>query len=205
MKSTTITALAFSLSLGTAAFAQTTMDAQSDLQAGTGMPMEWEGEIGEAFFEDSERGVLRAESEIRSNFDELTIEQQAMVRAHCAQVDMAAADFDADLDTAPASETAQDLDLDDDSGDVASDLEMDTEIETGAAAPGTTPELDDEFDTGDAGVDADIETGATTPGMDDEFETETEFSQDLDEGAGDGMMDAQIEASIEQLCAWIDE
>lgn len=186
MKTTTITALAFSLSLGTAAFAQSTMDAQSDLQAGTGMPMEWEGEIGEAFFEDGERGVLRAESDIRSNFDELTIEQQAMVRAHCAQVDMAAADFDADLD-------------------VASDLEQDTEIETGAAAPGTTPELDDEFDTGDAGVDTDIETGATTPGMDGEFETETEFSQDLDEGVGDGMMDAQIEASIEQLCAWIDE
>jgi hypothetical protein len=204
MKTRIITALAFSLSLGTAAIAQTTMDTETEFNVGAGIPMEWEGEIGEAFFEDEELGILRTESDIRANFDELTIEQQAMVRAHCAQVEMAAADFDADLD-AGAAEVTQYLDLDDELDETTADLDVERDIETGAAAPGTTPELDDEFDTGAADVDTDIETGATTPGVDGEFETEAELTQDLDQMPGDGTMDAQIEASIEQLCAWIDE
>lgn len=259
MKTRIITALAFSLSLGTAAVAQTSMD--TDAEYGAGMPAGWEGEISEALFEDAELGVLHSEADVRDNFEGLGPDQQAMIRSHCALVDTAAYDAGAD-------DLAQDLDsdLDDDVADLglneeietgatdledlepaadletaqtdagvdgefetgAADLEteietdtaagtsLDEEIETGATIGstsdietdvetgtemGATSDLDSEFETGEAelGVDSEIETGATGAMDADEFETETEFTQEMD-----GTMDGQITASIEQVCAWID-
>ena len=64
MKTTILTALAFSLSLGTAAVAQTTMD--TDTEYGAGMPAGWDSEISEALFEDAELGVLHSEADVRT-------------------------------------------------------------------------------------------------------------------------------------------
>jgi len=261
MRTRIIAAAAFSLSLGTAAMAQTT---DMETGYGAGMPAGWEGEISEALFEDAETGVLRSEADVRDNFEGLGPDQQAMIRSHCALVDTAGAtgydagtgdlaqdldtDLDddvADLDTDAEIETGaadMDGDLDDGLDDDLADLDVDEEIETGAAdldtevetdtAAGTsldeeietgaaiggtsdvdtdvergadmgaTSDLDSEFETGEAdlGVDSEIETGATGTTDVDEFETETEFSQDMD-----AMGDAQITASVEQVCGWIDQ
>lgn len=257
MKTRIIAAAAFSLSLGTAAMAQTT---DMETGYGAGMPAGWEGEISEALFEDGDTGVLRSEAEVRDNFEELSPDQQAMIRSHCALVDTAgttgyragtddlAQDLDtdldddlADLDTDTEIEmgaTEMDGDRDDDLADLDLDEEIETgatefddevetdtaagtslddEIETGATIGstsdvdtgvergtdmGATSDLDSEFETGEAdpGVDSEIETGATGTTDLDEFETETEFGQDMDD-----MGDAQITASIEQVCGWIDQ
>ena len=194
MKTRILTALAFSLSLGTAAVAQTTMDTDTGYDAG--LPAGWEGEISEALFEDAELGVLHSEADVRDNFEGLSPDQQAMIRSHCALVDTAAYDSGTD-------DLAQDLDSDRDE-DVA-DLGLNEEIETGAtdledlepAADLETAETDagDEFETGaadlegdlgtdtaadlDTGIDEEIETGAAD--LDSDLETDTAAGTSLDE------------------------
>lgn len=81
--------LAASLSLGlaTAAAAQTSSDPA--LGGPNGLPVGWDGAIGEAFFSDTQSGTLRSEAEARANWDTLSSEQQAQVRAHCVSVDTA--------------------------------------------------------------------------------------------------------------------
>lgn len=231
MKTRIIAAAAFSLSLGTAAMAQTT---DMETGYGAGMPAGWEGEISEALFEDAESGVLHSEADVRDNFEGLSPDQQAMIRSHCALVDTAGTTGYG----AGTGDLAQDLDsdLDDDVADLDTDAEIETgaaefdaevetetaagtslndEIETGATVGstsdvetdvergtdvGATSDLDSEFETDEAdlGIDSEIETGATSTTDVDEFETETEVSQDMD-----GMGDAQITASVEQVCGWI--
>jgi hypothetical protein len=83
---------AMSLSLGaTSALAQA---AQTDTTTGVGtgatdgmqhesMPMEWEGNIGNAFYSDSELGTLRSEEEMRTNWEGLSEEDQSAVRDYC--------------------------------------------------------------------------------------------------------------------------
>lgn len=233
MNSRIIAAVALSLSFGTAAVAQTSLETETGYNAG--MPTGWEGDISEALFEDQELGTLRQEADVRTNFQELGPDQQAMVRSHCALVDTASSGYGADSNT-----VAQgiDADVEDDVADLGTDGQVETgsadlddglepetaqmgtslndEIETGATV-GSTSDIDTDVDRGtDVGatsdLDSDFETGAVEPGVDTEIETgaadietETEFTQDTDIGvSGDGTMDAQIEASIEQACAWID-
>lgn len=201
MKTKIITALAFSLSLGTAALAQTTMDADTGFDAG--MPAGWEGEISEALFEDAELGVLHSEADVRDNFEGLSPDQQAMIRSHCALVDTAAHDagtddlaqgLDSDHDDEVADlglnediqTSATDLDLEDlePAADLetAADLDAEEEIETGAADlegdldTDTTADIgtgiDDEIQTGAADLEADVETDtAAGTSLDEEIET----------------------------------
>ena len=89
-------AASLSLGLATGAVAQTAPQTGTDpAAAGTGastssgLPMGWDGAIGDAFFSDQEAGTLRSETEVRSNWDTLTSDQQARVRSHCASVDTA--------------------------------------------------------------------------------------------------------------------
>ena len=89
-------AASLSLGLATGAVAQTAPQTGTDpAAAGTGastssgLPMGWDGAIGDAFFSDQEAGTLRSETEVRSNWDTLTSDQQARVRSHCVSVDTA--------------------------------------------------------------------------------------------------------------------
>ncbi len=88
-------AAALSLGLGTGfAMAQNDViqpDASPAPGSETTLPMGWEGPIGDAFFADPATGTLRTEDEVRANWQGLTEEQQAEVRAYCATVDTAAA------------------------------------------------------------------------------------------------------------------
>lgn len=99
-----LTAAAFSLALGTAAFAQATLAPDAEATPDAGMPMEWEGPVGEAFFSDPAVGTLRSEEEVRANWENLTADQQAQVREHCETVDVAAAE---NLESPPAAEDEQ--------------------------------------------------------------------------------------------------
>lgn len=69
--------------------------AQNDaLQPGTGaapdmqgtLPQGWEGAVGDAFFADPATGTLRTEEEARANWQGLTDEEQAQVRAYCETI-----------------------------------------------------------------------------------------------------------------------
>lgn len=53
------------------------------------LPQGWDGEIGDALFLDTGAGTLRPEPEFRENFANLSPEQQAAVRDHCANSDTA--------------------------------------------------------------------------------------------------------------------
>jgi hypothetical protein len=92
MKTRLIAALAFSLVVGTAAFAQTngggTTQSGSGAAGGgpdseTGMPESWKGNIGNTFFSDSSGSTMRSESEWNSGWSSLSAEQQAQVRSDC--------------------------------------------------------------------------------------------------------------------------
>lgn len=89
-------AASLSLGLATGAVAQTAPQTGTDPAAAStststssGLPMGWDGAIGDAFFSDTQIGTLRSESEVRANWDALTSEQQAQVRSHCASIDTA--------------------------------------------------------------------------------------------------------------------
>lgn len=78
---------AMSLSLGSTTALATQSDTtggaeMSGMQHGS-MPMEWEGDIGDAFFSDTERGTLHSSDEMRENWDDLSDEDQDKVRDHC--------------------------------------------------------------------------------------------------------------------------
>lgn len=96
-------ATTLSLGLGTAvAVAQNDMlepNAAPGTGAETGLPMGWDGAIGDAFFADPTTGTLRTEDEVRANWQGLTDEQQAQVRAHCATVDTAGTQTDDQMTT----------------------------------------------------------------------------------------------------------
>ena len=78
-----LVAATLSLGLGTAvALAQTS-------QTAANLPSDWDPAIADAFFSDTEMGTLRTETEVQTNWADLTTEQQAQVRAHCATVDTA--------------------------------------------------------------------------------------------------------------------
>lgn len=89
---------AMSLSLGaTGALAQTT---QTDTTTGVGtgaavtgmqhdrMPMEWKGNIGDAFYSDTELGTLRTDDELRTGWEGLDEDDQATVRDYCERFAM---------------------------------------------------------------------------------------------------------------------
>lgn len=215
-----IPALAFSLSLGTAAVAQT-MDTDIEAGAETGLaaelPAGWEGEIAEAFFEDEELGALRDESDVRANFEDLDEIQQAQVRAHCLAIDTAAADLPAtpDIETEPGADVAQQPDLDDDFDDTAG-ADLDTATPDTGMETAQEPDLDDLGDTAAADLetpDTAVEPGADVaqePDLDDEF-GDTAAEADIDTGIDDmetGAVDPATgphHASLAQICEWIDE
>ena len=96
-------ATALSLGLGTGiAMAQNDMlqpDAAPGTDTETTLPNVWEGPAGDAFFADPATGTLRTEDEIRANWQGLTEEQQAEVRAYCDTVDTAGTPPDAKMTT----------------------------------------------------------------------------------------------------------
>lgn len=174
-----LTALALSLSLGTSALAQTATDtdttADTGMSAAGGLPSEWEGEIGEAFFSDPEHGTLRSEDDVRAAWDELSEDQQTVVQSHCAEVDTTASAPD---DAAEGADTAAGMPTDDmDEDDVAADLGTDdTVTDPGASDPSDMAEAPDD-----------------DPGVDDEA------TASIDDNEG-----ADQHASIAQLCEWVD-
>jgi len=123
-----LTAAAFSLALGTAAIAQTQTEGTTQPGAGAApapaaegsLPSGWEGAVGDAFFSDPELGTLRSQDEIQANWQNLSEEQQAQVRAHCETVDTAAAG----TTEAPAGDTTAGATDQDDAG-----------VTTGSTAP----------------------------------------------------------------------
>lgn len=112
-----------------------------------------------------------------------------------AEIETGAAELERDLETDTAAGTSLDEEIET-GATIGSTSDIDSDVEQGTEM-GATSDLDSEFETGEAelGVDSEIETGATGTTDVDEFETETEFSQE---------MDGQLSASIEQACAWID-
>lgn len=83
-------ATAVLLGLGTGIAMAQTNTAQPDAAPAPGMdstlPSGWSGAIGDAFFSDPAAGTLRSEDEVRANWEGLSDEQQAQVRAECTTV-----------------------------------------------------------------------------------------------------------------------
>jgi len=52
------------------------------------MPMEWEGDIEDAFYSDPDLAILRDEEEMRENWDDLDDEDRDTVRDFCERFDM---------------------------------------------------------------------------------------------------------------------
>lgn len=63
------------------------------------LPAGWAGPIADAFFANEQLSVLRARNDIQTNWEMLSDEQQAQVRADCATVDTAANQTDDDMTT----------------------------------------------------------------------------------------------------------
>lgn len=83
-------AAVLSFGLGTGVAMAQTNTTQPDAAPAPGMdstlPSGWSGAIGEAFFTDPAAGTLRSEDEVRTNWEGLSEEQQAQVRAECTTV-----------------------------------------------------------------------------------------------------------------------
>jgi hypothetical protein len=98
MSTKILAAVAFSLALGTAAFAQSggtstnvggspaTSSGDSAVNDQQRVFPKFTGAIGDAFYSDMDKGTLRTEAEMRANFGNLTAEQQAQVRTDCNRV-----------------------------------------------------------------------------------------------------------------------
>lgn len=90
MTSRLLIAAAMSLGLGTGIAMAQNDTAQPDAAPAPGtestLPSGWTGAIGDAFFSDPAAGTLRSEDEVRTNWEGLSDEQQAQVRAECATV-----------------------------------------------------------------------------------------------------------------------
>jgi len=97
-----LAAIALSLGLGTAvALAQTDPiqpETGATTDSGATLPPGWEGALGDAFFSDPTTGTLRSQDEVQANWQNLTEEQQAQVRAHCETTATAGADTGAAAD-----------------------------------------------------------------------------------------------------------
>jgi predicted Fe-S protein YdhL (DUF1289 family) len=81
MKTKLIVALALSLGMGSAAFAQTVNSTTGEVNVET--PAGWQGPIGDAFYSDMEAGTLRSQEEMTANWANLTTEQQTQVKTDC--------------------------------------------------------------------------------------------------------------------------
>lgn len=92
---------AITLSLGsTSALAQAATDTTTGTAAAgtaatgaaTGMhdrmPMEWEGAVGDAFYEDTELGTLRDEDDMRASWEDLGDDDREAVRDYCERFAM---------------------------------------------------------------------------------------------------------------------
>jgi hypothetical protein len=106
MNTKLLAAAAMSLCLGaTGALAQTTTGTAGTAATGTAgtvgatagmtaqmhtqMPADWEGDIADAFYTDTEAGTLRDdEDDMRTRFDDLDEDHQARVRDYCEQFAM---------------------------------------------------------------------------------------------------------------------
>lgn len=111
-----LVAAALSLGLGSAVAMAQTEPAETETAPGVTaspqLPAEWEGPIADAFFSDQETGTLRPQDEVQSNWEALTDEQQAQVRADCAKMDTAVTETDDDMttgSTTPDSTTSADV------------------------------------------------------------------------------------------------
>lgn len=79
--------LIFALSTSTAVFAQdAATDAETDFSLVT-IPFDWDEDTVDAFFSDPETGELRDEDEISENWEDLSSDQQEIVRDYCEGLD----------------------------------------------------------------------------------------------------------------------
>lgn len=75
--------LVFALGASTAVIAQEAqMDAETDFSLAT-IPFDWDDDVVNAFFSEPETGELRDEDEISENWQDLSPEQQDIVRQYC--------------------------------------------------------------------------------------------------------------------------
>ncbi|WP_071796801.1 collagen-like triple helix repeat-containing protein [Natronohydrobacter thiooxidans] len=75
--------LVFALGASTAVIAQEAqMDAETDFSLAT-IPFDWDDDVVNAFFSAPETGELRDEDEISENWQDLSPEQQDIVRQYC--------------------------------------------------------------------------------------------------------------------------
>jgi len=138
---------AMSLSLGaTSALAQTDTTTGAGADAAVGgmqhgaMPMEWEGAIGDAFYSDPELGMLRADDEMRTNWEDLDEEDRTAVRDFCEQfaMDDEGPELGADAQAGAATDTTADTT---------------TGAATGTGTVGTTTDTGATMEAADPGAD----------------------------------------------------
>jgi hypothetical protein len=98
MKKIIVSALAIGLGLSTAAIAQTTSSTTSPRMEDM-MPQNWMGSIGDAFYTDNTWTTLRAEPEIKTRWETLSAEQQAMVKDDCTKIGATNPGMTSDPDT----------------------------------------------------------------------------------------------------------
>lgn len=139
--------LVFALGTSTAVFAQDTQaDTQTDFSLVT-IPFDWDEDTADAFFSDRETGELRGEEEISTNWADLSIEQQEIVRDYCAGLNDDGAGLNGATDMAPA----EGAEMGADTAPADSGVDLGAPAEPGAAdAPesfgetdtaGTAPEM----------------------------------------------------------------
>lgn len=107
MTSRLLIAAALSLGLGSGAALAQNDQLEPDAAPGSeAMQPSGERSIGETLFIDPATGNLRSEAEVRADWRQLTMDQQAEVRTYCNAVDTAAAPPDEELTTGSITQDA---------------------------------------------------------------------------------------------------
>lgn len=134
--------LVFALSTSTAVFAQDTQpDAEADFSLVT-IPFDWDEDTVDAFFSDPETGELRDEDEISENWEDLSSDQQDIVRDYCEGLD-----DEAGLDPLEQMEPTE--------GAETAPIEPESDLDA-PAEPGAVDEL---------GTPGEMDTAGTAPEM----------------------------------------
>ncbi|MCG5480074.1 hypothetical protein [Sinorhizobium alkalisoli] len=133
---------------GTAA---TSTDMLQMTQAERDATADWTGPIADALFTDQSKTSLRSEAEIRSNWSQLSAEQQSQVKEDCNTVQSASADTSTTTGTTTPS------------GDTTASTTTDTT--TGGAAGSTSGETTASTTTGSSSGTADTSASTSAGGV----------------------------------------
>ena len=208
----TIAAMSLSLGATTALATQIGTPGMSTMQNDS-MPSEWEGNIGDAFYSDTDLGTLRSDEEMRTNWENLSDEDKGAARDYCNSIamDNEQAMTGAGGDMSSGTRTGQDgttAGVDTASRSGGASETTGTTTGTGAiTADGTTAGVDTSSQSGASGTTGTTTgTGAitadgTTAGVDTSSRTGgASGSTGTEAGMTDDARAAMHHASVQRIC-----